>query len=326
MAEPAGKRSFTVVLALAANVAVGLLKLAAGLLTGSVALLSEAAHSAGDCTTEVLLLVAVRRSQRPADRSHPFGYGKERYFWSLLAAFAIFVSGSIFSVYEGVRALQGGGGGGSDLWINYPVLALAFVFEGLSLRQAMSQLGRQRRRRRKSLPEVIRQPEDPTVNSVALEDSAALTGIVVAAAGVALRQVTGSAEWDGMASIVIGVILLFVAFVLARACESLLIGQQADPALLRAVVSHLEEQAEIVDVVDMLSMLTGTGRVMLGARVDFVDDLTAGELEAACSRLDQQLRADFAELDEIFIQPISRSDPRIKQRVRGRYGRLLADG
>jgi cation diffusion facilitator family transporter len=320
-----GKRSFTVLLALAANIAVGLLKLAAGLVTGSAALLSEAAHSAGDCTTEVLLLVAVRRSQRPADRDHPFGYGKERYFWSLLAAVAIFVSGSIFSIVEGVHALRGGGAAGSRLWINYPVLALAFVFEGISFRQAMSQLGRQRRRRRKSLTQVIREPEDPTVNSVAMEDSAALTGIVVAAIGVGLRQLTGSAVWDGLASIAIGLLLLFVAFVLARACESLLIGQQADPALLRAIQARLEEQPEVVDVVDMLSMLTGTGRVMFGARVDFVDHLSAGELEAACSRLDEELRADFAELDEIFIQPVSRADRRIQARVRGRYGRLLAD-
>src|SRR4051812_43719200 len=128
----------TVLLALGANAGIGLLKLVAGLLTGSGALLSEAAHSAGDSSTELLLLTALRRSDRPADRVHPFGYGKERYFWSLLAAVAIFVSGAAFSIYQGVTTILGGAEEPHDkVWINYPVLAIAFVLEGISFRQAI---------------------------------------------------------------------------------------------------------------------------------------------------------------------------------------------
>lgn len=320
-----GSRTFTVVLALAANVGVGVLKLFAGLLTGSAALLSEAAHSAGDSTTELLLLVAVHRSARPADAEHPFGYGKARYFWSLLAAIAIFCSGAAFSIWEGLRTIFGPGESATELWINYPVLALAFVLEGISFRQAARQVRTQAERRTRSLLEVVLRPDDPTVNSVALEDSTALVGVVVAALGVGLHQLTGSQMWDGLASTVIGVLLLVVAFVLARACEELLIGRQADPRLMRAIEQYLEEQPEVDDVVDLLTMLTGTGKVLVGARVDFVDSISAGDLERACGRVDEELRARFDELDEIFVQPISRSDPRMRERVRARYGHALAE-
>lgn len=323
--EETGESRLTVLLALAANVAVGVLKLAAGLISGSGALLSEAAHSAGDSTTEVLLLVAQRRSARPADRRHPFGYGKERYFWSLLAAVAIFVSGAAFSFYEGVHTIFGGAEPEGTLWINYPVLALAFVFEGISLRQAAKQVRAQTRKRRTTLRGLLRDPEDPTVNSVAMEDSAALIGLLIAAAGVGLHQLTGSKVWDGLASLLIGVLLLVVAFVLARACEGLLIGKQADPRLLRAIEKRLEHEDEIEDIVDLLTMLTGSGRVLLCVRADFVDTVTAGELEEACLRVDSDLREEFPQLDEIFIQPASASDPRMRERVRARYGRTLAD-
>ncbi|MGH8962184.1 MAG: cation diffusion facilitator family transporter [Jatrophihabitantaceae bacterium] len=323
--EGEGGRTLTVLLALAANVGVGLLKLAAGLITGSSALLSEAAHSAGDCTTELLLLLALRRSRRPADREHPFGYGKERYFWSFLAALAIFVSGAAFSVYEGIHTIFGAGHSVDRLWLNYPVLGLAFVFEGISFRQAARQVRSQTRRRSQSLADFVGDPEDPTVNSVALEDSTALVGIAVAAIGVALHQLTGSAIWDGAASLVIGLLLLLVAFLLARACATLLIGKQAEPRLLRALEERLEKFEEIVDVVDLLTMMTGVRRVLVCVRADFVDSLSGGELERACARIDHDLRAEFAELDEIFVQPISRDDEPMRQRVRTRYGRALAD-
>jgi cation diffusion facilitator family transporter len=323
--DESGESTLTVVLALAANIAVGILKLIAGLITGSGALLSEAAHSAGDSTTEVLLLVAQRRSDRPADSQHPFGYGKERYFWSLLAAGGIFISGAAFSIYQGLHTIFGPTEQAKDLWINYIVLALAAACEGVSFTQAIRQVRSQARRSRKSLRSLLRDPEDPTVNSVAMEDSTALVGIVVAALGVGLHQLTGSQFWDGLASLIIGVLLIGVAFLLARACGDLLIGKQANRELLQRIEDFLEDEDEILDVVDVLSMLTGTGSVLLCVRVDFVDEVSSGELEEACMRIDEDLRARFEELDEIFIQPVSRDDPRIQDRVRARYGRVLSD-
>ncbi|MCW2495909.1 cation diffusion facilitator family transporter [Jatrophihabitans sp.] len=320
-----GRRSLTVLLALAANLLVGLLKLAAGLITGSAALLSEAAHSVGDCVTEILLLVALRRSERAPDRQHPFGYGMERYFWSLMAAGAIFISGAGFSLYEGVHTITGGDSSGEHLWLNYPVLAAAFLLEGTSFLQALRGVRQQAQRRHRSLISLIRNPEDPTANSVALEDSAALVGIGFAAIGVALHQITGQAVWDGAASVAIGTLLLGVAYLLTTTCRSLLTGRQADPQLMRAIEKALEEEAEIVDVVDMLSMLVGTNRVLLCVRADFVNDLSAGQLEEACLRIDADLRERFVELDEIFIQPASRRDSALRARVQARYGHSLAD-
>ncbi len=321
-----GERLLTVLLALAANFAVGVLKLVAGLVSGSGALLSEAAHSVGDCTTEILLLVALRRSDKPADRAHPFGYGKDRYFWSLLAAGAIFISGAAFSVYQGLHTILGSGEEPADmLWINYPVLALAFVFEGTSFIQAWRTVRSHANRQRRSLRNSFLDPDDPTVNSVAMEDTAALIGLLAAGAGVGLHQLTGDAVYDGIASLVIGALLLLVAFVLARSCEELLIGKQASTQLLSAIEKALEEQDEIVDVVDLLTMRTGAGRVLVCIRADFVDELSGGEVELACSRIDKALLDRFEVLDEIFIQPVSRGDERIRERVRARYGRVLAD-
>jgi cation diffusion facilitator family transporter len=323
--EKDSESRLTVVLALLANIGVGVLKLIAGLITGSSALLSEAAHSAGDSTTEVLLLVAQERSQKRADRSHPFGYGKERFFWSLLAAVVIFVSGSAFAFYQGVHAIFGGGEGGKDLWINYPVLGLAAVLEGISLRQAAGQMRKETRRTNRSLRAYLLVPRDPTVNSVLLEDSAAIVGIVLATIGVGLHQLTGNPVWDGAASLAIGVLLLGVSLLLARACEALLVGRQADPRLLHQVVKFLEDREEVLDVVDLLTMVVGVDRVLLCSRVDFVDRLSAADLEEACVRLDEQLREEFEELSEVFIQPASRRDQALRRRVESRYGRALAD-
>src|SRR6195952_596773 len=176
-AAPKGDESLlTVLLALAANLLVAVMKLIAGLLSGSGALLSEAAHSFGDTTTEVLLLTALKKSAQQADRRHPFGYGKERYFWSLLAAVAIFISGAVFSVYEGIHTIieqpeQ------RLAWLNYGVLLTAGGLEGASLEKGIRQGSGEARRQRKSLRAFLRDPDDPTVKSVVLEDSAALAGL-----------------------------------------------------------------------------------------------------------------------------------------------------
>lgn len=321
-----GESTLTVLLALGANIGVGILKLIAGLISGSGALLSEAAHSAGDSTTEVLLLVAQKRSQKPADRSHPFGYGKERYFWSFIAAMAIFLSGAAFSFYEGVKTITGGGESGGMLWINYPVLAIAAMLEGASLRQAALQMRSETRRLRMSLGQYLDRPRDPTVNSVLLEDSAAIIGLAVAALGVGLHQLTGNSDFDGIASLVIGCLLLAVSFTLGRACKNLLVGQQADPRLMRAIEQWLEEQPEVDDVVDLLTMMTGADSILLCLRVDFVDEVSASELEKACVRLDEELRQKWQVLDEIFIQPASRRNRDVRRRVEERYGRAMADG
>jgi cation diffusion facilitator family transporter len=315
----------TVLVALGANLGVGIVKLLAGVLSGSGALLSEAAHSFGDTSTQVLLFTAVRRSERPADHRYPFGYGKERYFWSLLAAMGIFVSGAVFSVYEGIHTVAEGGELSEYVWVNYLVLGIALLLEGTSLVQAARQVRRDAAEHRRSVRGQLVGGDDPTPRAVVMEDSAAVIGVLLAATGVALHQVTGSAVWDGVASILIGVLLAVVAFLLARSSRRLLLGRQADARMVGAIEQYLEGQPEIDDVVDVLTMMTGTDRVLLCARVDFVDTYSAGDLEQACVRIDEDLRAEFGDLDEIFIQPVPRSNQDLRGRVLRRYGRVLAD-
>jgi cation diffusion facilitator family transporter len=317
--------SFTVLLALLANAGVAVLKLVAGLLSGSGALLSEAAHSAGDTSTQILLLTAVKRSERPADAKHPFGYGKERYFWSLLAAFGILISGAVFSLYEGVHTIIDPHEQSSYVWVNYVVLGIAFLMEGTSLLQATRQVRREAAEHQLSLAGELAGTDDPTPRAVFTEDLAAVIGIVLAAAGVGLHQLTGSAVWDGVASILIGVLLAVVAVLLGKVCKGLLIGRQADPRLVRAVWEHVERQPEVDDLVDVQTMLTGTDKVLVCARVDFIDTYSAGDVEQACIRIDNELRELFHDVDEVFIQPVPRTNADLRDRVLQRYGRALTD-
>lgn len=318
-----GESTLTVIVALAANALIAVMKAVAGVLTGSAAMLAEAAHSVADTTTEGLLLAALRSSQRPADRRHPFGYGKVRFFWSLIAAVSIFVTGALFSGFEGVRAIFGAGEEQTLAWVAFLVLGLSFVIEGASWIRAMRQIRREKAEAGRTLLEHLRVTDDPTVQTVFYEDTAALIGLVLAFGGVGLHLLTGSAVWDGLASLLIGVLLAAVAYLLGRTNMGLLIGQQADRRLVRAVYAQLNAKPEVKQVVDLLTMLTGTDKVLLCARVDFTDGLSADEVEHACMRIDDELRREFSDLDEIFIEPVPSTDLGLRARVADRYGSAL---
>jgi cation diffusion facilitator family transporter len=319
-AKEGGESTLTVVLALLVNLAIGIMKLVAGLITGSAAMLSEAAHSAADTFTELFLLTALRRSDRPADRAHPFGYGKERYFWSLLAAVSIFTSGAVFSFYEGFSAIFGEPVEQESPLLAYIVLAIAFGLEGISWTQAVRQTVRESKAENRSIMEYLRRSDDPTSKTVLFEDSAALVGLLVAFVGIGLHQLTGSSLYDGIASVVIGLLLAFVAYLLGSTNRGLLIGRQADPVLVRAIGQRLRQAPEVEVVVDLLTMTTGTDSVLLCARLDFDDELGAADLERACVRIDNELRAEFHELNEIFLEPVPRNDPDLRAKVLSRYG------
>ncbi|MGH3764691.1 MAG: cation diffusion facilitator family transporter [Pseudonocardiaceae bacterium] len=320
-----GGSTLTVIVALAANALIAVMKAVAGVLTGSAAMLAEAAHSVADTTTEGLLLAALRSSQRPADRRHPFGYGKVRFFWSLIAAVSIFVTGALFSGFEGVRTIFGTGEDQTLAWVAFLVLGLSFLIEGVSWVRAMRQLRQEKAEAGHGLREHLRVTDDPTVQTVFYEDTAALIGLLLAFGGVGLHLLTGSAVWDGLASLLIGVLLAAVAYLLGRTNMGLLIGQQADRGLVRALYAQLSGKPEVKQVVDLLTMLTGTDKVLLCARVDFNDGLSADEVEHACVRIDDELRREFSDLDEIFIEPVPRTDPRLRARVVDRYGSPLED-
>jgi cation diffusion facilitator family transporter len=321
MAEEKAESRLTVLLALAANLGIALAKVVAAAITGSAAMAAEAGHSVADTFNELLLLAALRRSARPADRRHPLGYGKERYFWSLLVAVAIFGMGALFAFQRGIQVFLGEGADEADPLVGYAVLGVAFVLEAVSWRQAIRQVRAAQRAHEQTFVGHLRSTDEPTSVSVLLEDSAALIGLLLAFAGLGLHQLTGNAAWDGAASILIGTVLTGVALLLGRINRNLLIGNQADPRLVHGVRDLLAAAPEVDWVVDIITLTMGTDRVLVCTRLDFDDGLGAGDVERAVVRMSAELRAAYPAIDEVFIEPVPRDDPRLRERVIARYGR-----
>lgn len=318
--------ALTVVLAFLANLGIAVAKIVAAVLTGSASMAAEAAHSVADTFNEVLLMVGLRRSGRPADRRHPLGYGMERYIWTLLVAVAIFGMGALFAFYQGVETLVGHPAEETDPLIGYLVLAVSFVLEAVSWQQAARQVRDAAREEDLPLLAYIRRTDEPTSISVLLEDSAALVGLLLAFAGMGLHQLTGSPLWDGVGSMLIGVLLTTVALMLGRINLNLLIGHQADPRMVADLRERLGAAPEVEWVVDIVTMTVGTDRVLVCARLDFRDALTSGDVERACVRMSQELRNAHEEVDEVFLEPVPRDDPELRRRVIARYGRTLRPG
>jgi cation diffusion facilitator family transporter len=320
-----GESRRTVYVALAANAAIAVAKLVGGLIAGSSAMLSEAAHSVADTMNQVFLLVSLSFSRREPDLEHPFGYGKERFFWALIAAVSIFVSGAVFAAYEGIRTMFGESEEQTLAWIAYAVLGVSFVLEGTSWLQAVRQLRNEARNDETTPLRWLRETDDPTVKTVFFEDSAALIGLLLAFAGVGLHQLTGSAFWDGLASVLIAVLLTVVAYILGGTNKGLLIGRQADRKTVYALRDALAERQEVEQVVDLLTMSLGTDQILLCARLDFNDALDAASLERACAAIDADLRERFPDIAEIFVEPVPRTDKAIRARVLDRYGTAGAE-
>jgi cation diffusion facilitator family transporter len=296
----------TVLTAGAANIIVAVLKLAAGLVAGSSAMLAESAHSLADTLNQGLLLTSLRLGERPGDRRHPFGYGQDRYFWSLLAAFGIFVAGAGFSVFEGILALRRPGGEGSPL-LAYIVLGASFAAEGISLLRAFTQTRAQARRRKTGLLQHVSDSPDTTVKAALFEDSAAIVGLLLALAGLILRQLTGSSVWDGSASIAIGVLLVLVALRLGRDSRELLIGRAADDEQLRAIRAEIEGTPGVEALVELLTMHLGPDRLIVGARVDLSDDISAQQAETLADRIDSRLAEKLPVVPHVFLDPTRRA-------------------
>ncbi|MEV5569788.1 cation diffusion facilitator family transporter [Spirillospora sp. NPDC052269] len=320
--DKSGESTLTVVLALAANLGIAIAKIIAAVMTGSASMAAEAAHSVADTFNEILLIVGLRRSERPADRAHPLGYGKERYIWTLLVAVAIFGMGGLFAFHQGYETLVGHPQEADPL-AGYIVLGVSLVLESISWRQAYGQVRADARAERRPVIDHIRGTDDPTSVSVLLEDSAALAGLVIAFAGLGLHQLTGSALWDGLGSILIGVLLTAVALILGRINLNLLVGNQADPRVVQDVRDRLAAAPEVEWVVDIVTLTFGADQILVCARLDFRDDLGAADVERACVRMSHELRRAHEKIDEVFLEPVPRDDPELRRRVIGRYGTPL---
>ncbi len=291
----------TVLIAGGANLLVGLTKLAAGIISGSSAMLAEAAHSAADTINQAFLLASVHRGQRPADRGHQFGYGQERYFWSLLAAFGIFVAGGGFSVFEGILALTRTGS--DNPAVAYVALAVAFAAEGTSFVRAFRQVRGEARRGHRELLDHVETSPDTTVMAALFEDTAAVIGLVLAAAGVGLRQLTGSAVWDGAASIAIGVLLFAVAIKLGLVNRDLLIGRAADPRQQQVIRDEIESAPGVDALLELRTMHLGPDSLIVAARVALNDELSADQAEDLADEIDRKLAEKLPLAAHVFVDP-----------------------
>ncbi|MET8408044.1 cation diffusion facilitator family transporter [Streptomyces sp. NPDC005195] len=305
----AGESTVTVIVAALANLGIAVAKAVAGVISGSSAMLSEAAHSVADTVTEVLLLTALKRSEKPADEEHPLGYGPERYIWAMLAAVATFVGGAVFSIYDGVHTLVAGEEPGNPV-VSYVVLAVAFLLEGYSLRTGVRQARGEAARIGAPFKRYLRHTPDTAVKAVVLEDSAALIGLVLAAGGLLGGQLTGSGVWDAVASLCIGLLLLYVAWVLGRSNAELLIGRPLPKAVREGIRAELLAVEHVEAVLELTTLVQGPREALVAAKVDFRDVSTAAQIEWACEQAEQRLREAFPAVSRVYLDPTPGHDRR----------------
>jgi cation diffusion facilitator family transporter len=291
--------------ALAGNSAIAITKIAAASYTGSSAMLSESIHSIVDTGNGALLLYGMRRAGRPADDLHPFGYGRELYFWAFVVAILIFAVGAGVSVYEGIHKVQHPTPI-RNVEINYIVLSIAMVFEGGAWWIAFRAFDSTRGKR--SLLAAVRDSKDPSIFTVLLEDTAAMLGLLIAFVGIALGQALGIPELDGFASIAIGCILAGAAMLLARETKGLLIGEGADPAVIEEIKRVLGTQSAIERVNEILSMHQGPDDILVNVSVEFRDGLEIGAIERHTSAIEREIKARIPGARRVFIEAQTTED------------------
>ena len=278
----------TVLVAFGANALIAVAKTAAALITGSASLVAEAAHSWADTGNEIFLLVANRRSRRPSDRAHPYGYGREAYVWSLFAALGLFVAGAAVSVTHGIQELIHAEPA-SDFIVGYVVLAISFVLEAISFRQSAVQAKQEAESFQRDLIEHVLATSDPTLRAVFAEDSAALVGLLIAAAGLGLHQATGSTIPDAIGSILVGVLLAVVAGVLINRNRRFLVGEEADARVRTAAISALMSTPEVARVTYLRLEVVGPRMVTVIGDVDLTGDDTESHVAVRLRALEAQI-------------------------------------
>lgn len=292
MAESGRSESLvTVLIAFAVNAAIALGKTVAALLTGSASMVAESAHSWADTGNEVFLFVAERRAAKAPDERHPLGYGRDTYVWSLFAAVGLFTVGAVLSVQHGISALAERGEG-EDPLLAYLVLGLSFVLEAVSFTRALRQVRGGAGRADRNVLAFTLTTSDPTVRAVFFEDAAALIGILIAAAGIALHQVTGQEVWDAAGSIGVGVLLGIVAIILIEQNRRFLIGEAVDPTIRRIALDLLLQHRDIRRVTYLHLEYVGPGQVFLIAAVDLEGDSPEHEVAERLRALGHELQEE----------------------------------
>jgi cation diffusion facilitator family transporter len=285
--------------ALAGNGLIAMTKFAAATFTGSSAMFSEAIHSLVDTGNQVLMLYGLRRARRPADDMHPFGYGPELYFWTFVVAVLIFGLGAGVSFFEGFDRISHPEPVTNPV-VNYAVLGAALVFEGWAWFIAFKEF--QRSRGNMGFFAAVHRSKDPTVFTVLFEDTAAMLGIVVAFAGIALGQLLDMPVLDGVASVLIGVILTAIAAVLAYECKGLLVGERADSETIAGIKRIALDQPVVKEINETLTMHLGPEDVLLNLSLDFDDRVPSEEVEKAVSEMEIAIKEAFPEITRVFIE------------------------
>jgi len=291
--------------ALAGNTAIAITKITAAIYTGSSAMLSESIHSIVDTGNQILLLYGIRRASRPADERHPFGYGRELYFWAFVVAILIFAVGAGVSMYEGIHRIQNPRPITNPA-INYVVLSFAMIFEGGAWWVAYRAFDSTRGKR--SLIAAIRDSKDPSIFTVLLEDTAAMLGLLVAFVGIALGQWLEIPQLDGLASVLIGCILAGAAILLAQETKGLLIGEGADPEIVREISRVLSAHSAIDRINEILSMHQGPDEILVNVSVEFRDGLEIGAIERHTAAIEREIKARIPGARRVFIEAQSTVD------------------
>jgi len=299
----------TLVIALLANLGIAVSKFVAAAITGSSAMLTEGVHSVVDSTNQLLLMWGRRAAKRPPDRFHPFGYGRELYFWSFVVAVLVFSLGAGVSIYEGIIHIANPEEAVSPI-IAYIVLLVAFLLEGWSTLEAFREF--KASKGRTGWLKAIRMSKDPPAFIVLLENGAAMAGIVAAAIGLALSQTTGDPFYDGAASVVIGLILGVTAFVLAYESKGLLIGEAADPALVKSLHDLACDQPGVVGVGQVLTVHSSPDQITVMMNVDFRDDMLAGEVERIVCHVEDEARQRWPAVRLLFVRPMQGAADRLR--------------
>jgi len=291
--------------ALFANGLIAVLKFMAAVITGSSGMMAEALHSVADTTNQIFLLLGLRFYKRPASAKHPFGYGKERFFWSFIAAIFIFGVGATYAIYEGIEKLRHPHPPTNLSWA-YVVLAISFVLETGSIALALYQEVKEAHHEGQSLRDYLRESKDPTAKTVLFEDSAALIGIIIAATGLVLTeyQVGGAAGayWDGVASIAIGLVLAFVAFALARTSRGLLLGEAANSKVVVAIKQAIESHPNVESVVELLTMHLAPKQILINAHIQLRPDLRTGDIEKSIAEIEERIKRAEPKVQMIFLE------------------------
>lgn len=302
--------------ALFANGLITILKFIAAVFTGSSGMMAESFHSLADTTNQVFLLLGLRFYKRPASTKHPFGFGKERFFWSFIAAIFIFGVGATYAIYEGIEKIRHPHEITNLAWA-YWVLGISFVLEAASIALALYQEIKEAHHEGMSFGEYLRESKDPTAKTVIFEDSAALIGIVLAAVGLLLGQYkvppADGVMWDGIASVTIGVVLAIVAFGLARSSRGLLLGEAATEKNVKAIRQAIEAHPNVVAVVELLTMHLAPKQILVNAHVNLKNELTNTQIVHTIAEVEEAIKEADSKVDMIFLETASIKDANRKQ-------------